>query len=139
MQLRTNCRNIVVVGTLLIWTIKFFVRPYLHPSGTTGFLLGVAPNLFGSFLIPFAAHWLYTQRPLNPERRLRFSILFDTRFICISGFLLLVVNEYLQLIPFFGRRFDYFDILFSAVGLLVSFYSFSFLQRRTLIRMSDQQ
>lgn len=130
MQLKTNSRNIVVLGTLLIWTVKFFIRPYLHPSGATGFLLGVAPNLVGSFLIPFAAHWLYTHRPLNPENRLRFAPFFDTRAVCISGFLLLIINEYLQLVPFFGRRFDYYDILFSAVGLLVSFYSFPVLQRR---------
>jgi hypothetical protein len=38
---------------------------------------------------------------------------------------MLVINEYLQQIPFFGRTFDISDILFSALGLLVSYFVFS--------------
>lgn len=132
MQLRTNCRNLVVAGTLLIWTIKFFVRPFLHPTGTLGFFLGIAPNLLGSFLLPFGAYWLYTHPQFFNGRLLRFSFFSDVKFVCFFGFSLLLINEYLQLIPVFGRTFDYFDILSSAVGLVLSYYSFSALQRRQI-------
>lgn len=130
MQLRTNCKNLVVAGTLLIWTVKFFIRPFLQPTGTAGFLADIAPNLFGSFLIPFGAYWLYTHPHFFNGRLLRFSFFSDPRIVCLFGFGLLVVNEYLQLIPVFGRTFDYYDIVSSAIGLLSSCYSFSILQRR---------
>lgn len=130
MQLRTTCRNTVISGTLLIWIIKFFVRPYLHPSGAAGFFCGVAPNLLGSFLVPFAAHWLYTHPRLFNGRLLRFAFFADVRLICLLGFALGLVNEYLQLIPLFGRTFDPFDILFSALGLVIACASFTVIQRR---------
>jgi len=38
----------------------------------------------------------------------------------------------LQLILFFGRTFDYNDIIFSSVGLLASSFVFSRLQSRKL-------
>ena len=130
MQLRTNCKNLVVAGTLLIWTIKFFLRPYFHPTGSLGFLAGIAPNLLGSFLVPFGAYWLYTHPLFFNGRLLRFSFFSDVRIVCVFGFCLLVINEYLQLIPVFGRTFDYYDIVSSAAGLAVSGYCFSLLQRR---------
>jgi hypothetical protein len=46
------------------------------------------------------------------------------------GFGMLIVNEYLQLIPFFGRTFDYNDIIFSLVGLMVSHFVFGKLQQK---------
>ena len=130
MQFRTNCRNAVVAGAILIWTIKLFVRPYFHFSPAIDFLFGIAPNLLGAYLVPFAAYWLYTHPLFFNGRLLRFSFFSDTKFVCLFGFALAVVNEYLQLIPVFGRTFDLFDILFSAVGLSGSYYHFSVLQRK---------
>jgi hypothetical protein len=48
------------------------------------------------------------------------------------GFGMLIVNEYLQQIPFFARTFDYNDIIFSLVGLMVSHFVFGRLQHREL-------
>jgi glycopeptide antibiotics resistance protein len=120
----------VVAGTLFIWAIKFFIRPYLHPAGVPGFLCGVAPNGIGSFLVPFAAYWLYTHPRFFNGRLLRFTFFSDVRLVCLFGFGLGVVNEYLQLVPVFGRTFDVFDILSSAVGLLLSCALFTTMQRR---------
>ncbi len=125
----------MVAGTLLIWLIKFLIRPYLHPTGTTGFLLGIAPNLLGSFLVPFGAYWLFTHPYFADGRLLRYSFFADMRMVCLGGFGLLVVNEYLQKIPVFGRTFDYFDIVSSAVGLLFSYYCISALQRRQALAL----
>ena len=133
MQLRTACKNIVVIGTLFIWTVKFFIRPFFHPSGFAGFLAGISPNLVGSFLLPFGAYWLYTHPAFFNGRLLRFAFFSDVRVVCLFGPCLLVVNEYLQLIPFFGRTFDYFDIVSSAAGLVVSYYRFSAMQHRQAV------
>lgn len=130
MQLRTYCRLLVIAGTLVIWTIKFLIRPYFEGSAGVEFMLGVAPNLAGSFLIPFGAYWLYTHPRFFNGQLLRFSFFSDSRIVCLFGFTLLVINEYLQLIPVFGRTFDYYDLAFSAIGLTTSHYFFSFLQRR---------
>jgi len=46
------------------------------------------------------------------------------------GFGMLVVNEYMQLFPIFGRTFDYNDILFSSVGLIASYFAFNKIQTR---------
>ena len=130
MQFHTVCRTLVVGGTLLIWLIKFFLRPCLHPTGTTGFLLGIAPNLFGAFLLPFGAYWLCTFPALFKGRLFRLAVFLEVRTVCPAGFGLLVINEYLQQVPLFGRTFDYFDMLASAIGLLLSAYCFPALQRR---------
>lgn len=57
-------------------------------------------------------------------RIFRIHSLNDLRIVCFIGFGLLVVNEYLQLIPLFGRTFDYYDIFFSAVGLSGAYFAF---------------
>lgn len=128
MELKQISRIAVIVGTLLIWTIKFILRP-LHVFDEPGsFFLGIAPNLFGSFLIPFGAYWFFSGRNFMLARIFRLQNAYDLRLVCVLGFGMLVVNEYLQLIPVFGRTFDYNDILFSSVGLLASYFVFGKLQ-----------
>jgi hypothetical protein len=122
MQLRNYCKWMVIVGTLLIWMIKLVIRPYVHLDTSLHFISGVAPNFLGAFLIPFAAYWLYTHSLFFNGSLMRFDFFSDTRIVCLFGFSLAVLNEYLQLVPVFGRTFDYFDILFSAVGLILSYY-----------------
>src|ERR1044072_3372377 len=116
MELQRLCRWIVITGTLIIWLVKFGLRPYYDLGQPANFFLGIAPNLFGSFLIPFGAYWFFSGRQFLIARLFRIHSIADLRSVCLIGFAMLVVNEYLQLIPFFGRTFDYFDIAFSAVG-----------------------
>lgn len=128
MELKQISKWSVIAGTLLIWTIKFIIRP-LHLLDEPGsFFLGIAPNLFGSFLIPFGAYWFFSGRNYMLARIFRLENVYDLRLVCILGFGMLVVNEYLQLIPVFGRTFDFNDILFSSVGLLASYFVFGKLQ-----------
>jgi len=98
----------------------------------TRFFLNIAPNLLGSFLIPFGAYWFFSGRNFLVARVFKIETPYDLRLVCLLGFGMLIVNEYLQLIPFFGRTFDYNDILFSSVGLLASSFVFSRLQSRKL-------
>lgn len=130
MQLKHISKRLVITGTLLIWTIKFILRPLYPVHDTVLFFLGIAPNLFGSFLIPFGAYWFFSGRNFWVARVFRIQSPYDLRLVCLIGMVMLIVNEYLQLIPFFGRTFDLFDILFSSVGLLSSYFVFARLQQR---------
>lgn len=124
MELKSHCRWYVIAGTLIIWLIKFGIRPFQHFEEPTQFMLGIAPNLLGSFLIPFGAYWFFSGRYHLVSRIFRIQSLLDLRIVCMLGFAMLVINEYLQLFPVFGRTFDYFDIISSATGLSVAYIVF---------------
>jgi hypothetical protein len=130
MELKQLSKRIFFAGTLIIWLIKFLVRPMYNETDTFRFLLNIAPNLLGSFLIPFASYWFFSGRNYLVARLFRIDTPYELRLVCLMGFGMLVVNEYLQRIPFFGRTFDYNDITFSSVGLLASCFVFGKLQQR---------
>jgi len=130
MDLKNISKWFVITGTLVIWMIKFLVRPLHLFEDPTRFFLNIAPNLFGAFLIPFGAYWFFSGRNFLAARIFRIQTAYDLRMVCILGFGMLIVNEYLQLIPVFGRTFDYNDILFSSVGLIASYFVFSKIQTR---------
>ena len=128
MELKQRSKWFVITGTLLIWLIKYIIRPLDLFDGPVKFFLGIAPNLLGSFLIPFGAYWFFNGKNFLLARIFRLQTIFDLRLVCLLGFSILIVNEYLQRIPFFGRTIDYYDILFSSVGLLASYFVFGRLQ-----------
>jgi hypothetical protein len=130
MGLKRESKWIVITGKVLIWFIKYILRPMDLFDNPVKFFLGIAPNLFGSFLIPFAAYWFFSGKNFLVARIFRIQSLYDLRLVCLLGFGLLIVNEYLQRIPYFGRTFDYNDILFSFVGLLASYFVFGKIQFR---------
>jgi hypothetical protein len=130
MELKQISKWFIITGTLLIWIIKFVIRPLNLFEEPLRFFLGIAPNLFGSFLIPFGAYWFFSGRNFMMARIFRIESAYDLRLVCLLSFGMLVVNEYLQLITFFGRTFDYNDIVFSSVGLIVSCFVFGKLQSR---------
>jgi hypothetical protein len=130
MELKRISKRLVIAGTLLIWIIKFIIRPLYMVHDPMLFFLGIAPNLFGSFLIPFGAYWFFSGRNFLVARIFHIRSAYDLQLVCIMGMGMLVVNEYLQLIPFFGRTFDVYDILFSSVGLLSSYFVFARVQQR---------
>jgi hypothetical protein len=136
MELKSASRILVITGTLLIWAIKFIIRPMNLFEEPLRFFLNIAPNLFGSFLIPFGAYWFFSGKQFFIARIFRIETQYDLRLVCIIGFGMLVVNEYLQLIPYFGRTFDYNDILFSSVGLMASYFVFEKLQHKARVQTS---
>src|SRR5215204_5947609 len=103
MELRQVSKWIIITGTLVIWLIKFAVRPLYNFGEPMTFFLGIAPNLLGSFLIPFGAYWFFSGREFLVARIFRIHSIADLRHVCLIGFAMLVINEYLQLIPIFGR------------------------------------
>lgn len=115
MTLKHLCRYTLLTGALIIETIKWVIRPGHHFNQPVTFLLGIAPNLLGAFLLPFGCFWLLGRYiDLYAEKQLR--------LFCILAFGLLVINEMLQLVPVFGRTFDYSDIAASAVGLVAAYF-----------------
>jgi hypothetical protein len=130
MELKQISKRIFIIGTLVIWTIKFIIRPLHLFDDPARFFLGIAPNLFGSFLIPFAAYWFFSGKDFFVARVFRIQSMYDLRLVCLMGFGMLIINEYLQLIPFFGRTFDYNDIIFSSIGLMASHFVFGKIQSR---------
>ena len=124
-----HSRTIFICGTVLILTIKWILRP-IGFEGFLQYLLNVAPNLFGAFLIPFAAFWFFSGRDHFMARVFRIRSSFELRWVCSLGFCMLVVNEFLQKVPVFGRTFDYNDIIFSSLGLFFSCYIFRKIQSR---------
>ena len=132
MEINQLSKWILIIGTLTIWAIKFVIRPMQLVDGTTLYFLNIAPNLLGSFLIPFASYWFFSSRNFLVARLFHIACPYDLRLVCAIGFGMLVVNEYLQRITFFGRTFDYNDILFSSVGLLVSYLVFNRFQSRKM-------
>ena len=138
MELKLISKWFVIAGTLIIWAIKFIVRPMQLFDDPTRFFLNIAPNLLGSFLIPFGAYWFFSGRNFLVARIFKIENPFDLRMVCLLGFGMLVVNEYLQRIPFFGRTFDYNDILFSSVGLIVSCFVFGKIQASKKARLETQ-
>lgn len=130
MALKKISKQLLIIGTLLIWTIKFIIRPLHLFDDPARFFLGIAPNLFGSFLIPFGAYLFFSGKNFLIARLFRIQSAYDLRMVCLLGFGMLIVNEYLQLIPVFGRTFDVYDMLFSSIGLLVSYFVFAKLQQR---------
>ena len=131
MYLKQISRTLVIVGALLIWAIKLIIRPF-HFWDDVSFFLGIAPNLLGSFLIPFGAYWFFSGRDFLVARIFRIRSAYDLRLVCFLGFLMLIINEYLQLIPYFGRTFDYNDIYSSSVGLAASYFAFNKIKEREM-------
>lgn len=125
---RTDIRLVskwfVIIGALIIILIKSGIRPHCDCQQSLKFFLGISPNLLGSFLIPFGACWLFSDRNYFFARLFRMQSQGELMLVCIVGFVMLVINEYLQLIPVFGRTFDYFDILASGAGLTTSYFVF---------------
>ena len=131
MYLKNISKRIVITGTLLIWTIKFIIRPYIHIPHALKPLVGFAPNLIGSFLLPFGACWFF-------KRFFRLQTQADLTLTCSFGLLLVIINEYLQLIPIFGRTFDYLDIFSSVVGVFCGHLVFGKLMSSQVTQMSSQ-
>lgn len=131
MDIKLTSKWLMIIGALMIWTIKYLIRPLHGFDEPMRFFLNIAPNLLGSFLIPFGAYWFFSGKDFLIARIFKIECGYDLRIVCVMGFGMLVVNEYLQRIPFFGRTFDYNDIIFSSVGLICSCLVFGRLHSRS--------
>jgi hypothetical protein len=116
---KKNAYLVVFFCTVIIVFIKYYIRPYVHLNNVNQFLVNVLPNFIGAFLFPFALIICFTV--LNYFRKIKIYPASHCKTLCIGSFAILIVNEYLQLIPFFRRTFDYYDIVFSVLGLCLAY------------------
>ncbi|NCI48635.1 hypothetical protein GWC95_01780 [Sediminibacterium roseum] len=123
MHLKKISKRAVIAGTLLIWAIKFIVRPFVHVPPAFKPLVGFAPNLVGSFLIPFGACCFF-------QKFFKLQTNADLNFTCCFGLLLVIINEFVQLVPVFGRTFDLLDILSSVAGVFLGHLVFAMAMRK---------
>ncbi|MES2430116.1 MAG: hypothetical protein V4556_04210 [Bacteroidota bacterium] len=114
MPAKVFCKLSVVVGTIFIWIIKWGLRPYFDFHQPLKYVLGIAPNLIGALLLPMGCFWLLS-------KYIDLTNTYSLKMFCLTAFGLLVLNELFQLIPLFGRTFDYGDIAASAIGLYLSY------------------
>lgn len=125
MYLKHISKWVMIAGTLVIWCIKFAIRPFVHIPASLKPLVGMAPNLVGSFLLPFGACLFF-------QRFFRLQNGADLTRTCAFGLLLVIINEYLQRIPLFGRTFDYLDILSSVIGVCIGHLVFGRMLSRSV-------
>ncbi len=104
----------VFISALGITIIKTIIRPkHLLLSETFDFLQGTLPNFFAGAMFCALAFVYYSAFYINENsilRRLIFAFLFS--------FLGLTIWEYIQY--FMGYPFDYYDILMTAFGNLLT-------------------
>jgi hypothetical protein len=131
MYLKNISKWVVIAGTLLIWLVKFLVRPFVHIPVPLKPMIGLAPNLVGSFLLPFGACFFF-------QRFFRLQDARDLSITCAFGLTLVIINEYLQLIPVFGRTFDYLDIFSSVIGVFFGHLVFERLLKSQQMKISPE-
>ena len=113
-----NKRWILLAGLFLIVLVKFIIRPHI-PVPTAFFLYrDVAPNLISAFLIPFGADLFLKRWILLVKKK-------DVFWVCFVGLLVITLNEMAQLFPIFRRTFDYFDLVFSLIGVSIGYFVFT--------------
>lgn len=117
MSLNRISRAYVITGILIIWVVKIIIRPYVSLSDVWQLITDVSPNLIGTLLLPFGAWWWF-------KKFFGMNTVFSIRFTCLTGFILVLINEYIQLVPVFGRTFDFLDILASIGGTLLGYSLF---------------
>ena len=76
MELKQISKRLIITGTLVIWAIKFIIRPMNLFDDPTRFVLNIAPNLLGSFLIPFGAYWFFSGKNFLVARIFKIRLLF---------------------------------------------------------------
>lgn len=117
MDLKKYSKWIFVCGVIIIYTTKYFIRYFVPVPRFLQPIVDVTPNFVGCFLLPFGAY-LFTRRYINVQQP---HVL---KLFCVSGLILVIINEYLQKISVFGRTFDYLDILASFPGIIAGYIVF---------------
>lgn len=127
MNLKSISRWTVLLGLALILVVKFMVRPYIHIPVPWKPVIGLLPNLICAFMLPFAACWLF-------ERYFGMQTMRQLQIACWFGLVGIVINEFFQLMPVFGRTFDYLDILSSFTGVFFGYVVYARLMLKLIYK-----
>ena len=118
---------ITTSGVIIFAIVKFYLREKNIENDWLLFILGIYPNFFAGLMIPMLFLYRYHHWDLTKVED------FDKKihFLMLASLLFLVFEEYR---PTFGssKTFDYWDIIFSAVGLAVFYMVYSRLKTEKL-------
>jgi hypothetical protein len=105
---------ITISGVLIFAVVKFYLRELHIQNDLILFILGIYPNFLAGLMIPML--FLSKYRVLDIDKVDNFDR--RIKYIMLATLIFLIFEEYR---PTFGssRVFDYWDIVFSAVGLIV--------------------
>ncbi len=109
---------IFFIGFFIIVMVKLIIRPYVSLPPSLCLYRDVAPNLISAFLIPFVAD-LFLKKWIQLVNKQ------TVLYVSLIGLVILSLNEFVQLFPIFKRTFDYFDLLFSFIGVGVGYLVFT--------------
>ncbi len=105
---------ITISGVLIFAVVKFYLRELHIQNDFILFTLGIYPNFLAGLMIPML--FLFKYRVLDIDKVENFDR--RIKYIMLATLMFLIFEEYR---PTFGssKVFDYWDIVFSAVGLIV--------------------
>lgn len=107
---------ITIAGVLIFAIVKFYLRELNIQNDLILFLLGIYPNFLAGLMIPML--FLSNYQKLSSDKVKSFDL--KIKFIMLATLIFLIFEEYR---PTFGssKIFDYWDIIFSGVGLILFF------------------
>jgi len=105
---------ITFCGVLIFAVVKFYLRDLNIHNDFSRFILNIYPNFLAGLMIPLL--FLYKYEFIAIDRIKKFDI--KIKCIMVATLLFLIYEEYR---PTFGssKTLDYWDMIFSGVGLLV--------------------
>jgi len=123
---------IFTIGAFFILMVKFYVRAYLKVPSSLALARDVAPNLISAFILPFGIDLFFKRWVAIVNKKSLVQV-------CLGGLFFLVCNEIAQLFPIFRRTFDFYDILFSCIGIALSYIVYQKYFLKPIANYYDQQ
>jgi|GWRWMinimDraft_6_1066014.scaffolds.fasta_scaffold10614_2 hypothetical protein len=105
---------ITLSGVIVFAIVKFYLRELKIQNDFISFILNIYPNFLAGLMIPML--FLFKYEFIAFDRIKKFDR--KIKFIMLATLLFLIFEEYR---PTFGssKTFDFWDMIFSAVGLIV--------------------
>ncbi|MBK9643378.1 MAG: hypothetical protein IPO72_19390 [Saprospiraceae bacterium] len=105
---------ITLSGVFLFAVVKFYLRELNIQNDFIRFILNIYPNFLAGLMIPML--FLYNYELVAIDRVKKFDV--KIKYIMLATLIFLIFEEYR---PTFGssKIFDYWDMIFSAIGLIV--------------------
>jgi len=101
-------------GVIIFAVAKFYLRELNIQNDFIRFILGIYPNFLAGLMIPMIFLYKYELLAIDSVEKFDLKI----KYIMLATLIFLIFEEYR---PTFGssKIFDYWDIIFSAAGLIV--------------------
>lgn len=101
-------------GLFIFAIVKFYLRELKIQNDFISFFLDIYPNFLAGLMIPMLFLYKYEMVAIDKVKKFDIKI----KYLMLATLIFLIFEEYR---PTFGssKTFDFWDIIFSAVGLIV--------------------